>query len=288
MMATTMSANVFFWIIPGQRKVVAALRAGQPVDPMHGQRGKQRSVHNTYFTLPVVFTMLSNHYGFVYGATAQLARAGGADARRRADPRSFVLRHKALAEGRPVPWRYAAIGTLVDRRRCSRCSCRRRRRRARRRCRRRRFAEVQAIVEQRCQLCHNAQVPSKNVRLDSPEAIVAQAQAVHQQAVVLKVMPMDALARLALLAPPLLAGQHHEVVAAEHQRQGHLDVDRMLTQAVSPTVALSAASGSPTTCAPGIAPICSISILAGAGGRSSSRPRSAVRRHCRDHLLRAD
>jgi uncharacterized membrane protein len=61
MIATAMSANVFFWIIPGQRKVVAAIKAGEPVDPVHGQRGKQRSVHNTYFTLPVLFAMLSNH-----------------------------------------------------------------------------------------------------------------------------------------------------------------------------------------------------------------------------------
>ena len=45
MMATAMSANVFFWIIPGQRKTVAAMAAGEPVDPVHGQRGKQRSVH---------------------------------------------------------------------------------------------------------------------------------------------------------------------------------------------------------------------------------------------------
>ena len=66
MLATSMSANVFFWIIPGQRKVVAALKAGQPVDPMHGKRAKQRSVHNTYFTLPVLFAMLSNHYGWLY------------------------------------------------------------------------------------------------------------------------------------------------------------------------------------------------------------------------------
>src|SRR6185295_14081772 len=57
MMATTMSGNVFFWIIPGQRKNVQALREGKPVDPIHGARGKQRSVHNTYFTLPVLFAM---------------------------------------------------------------------------------------------------------------------------------------------------------------------------------------------------------------------------------------
>ena len=53
------------------------------------------------------------------------------------------------------------------------------------------FAEVQAIVDQRCQMCHDAQVPSKNVRLDTPEAIAAHAQAVYQQVVVLKLMPMN-------------------------------------------------------------------------------------------------
>jgi uncharacterized membrane protein len=66
MMATAMSANVFFWIIPGQRTVVAQIKAGQPVDPIHGKRGKQRSVHNTYFTLPVLFAMLSGHYSFTW------------------------------------------------------------------------------------------------------------------------------------------------------------------------------------------------------------------------------
>lgn len=65
-MATAMSANVFFWIIPGQRRMVSALKAGLPVDPLDGKRGKQRSVHNTYFTLPVVLLMLSNHYSFTY------------------------------------------------------------------------------------------------------------------------------------------------------------------------------------------------------------------------------
>ena len=66
MMATAMSASVFFWIIPGQKKVIASIQADAPVNPIHGQRGKQRSVHNTYFTLPVLFTMLSGHYSFTY------------------------------------------------------------------------------------------------------------------------------------------------------------------------------------------------------------------------------
>lgn len=65
-MATAMSANVFFWIIPGQRRMVKAMKAGEAPNPLDGKRGKQRSVHNTYFTLPVVLLMISNHYSFAY------------------------------------------------------------------------------------------------------------------------------------------------------------------------------------------------------------------------------
>ncbi|MBV6304319.1 urate hydroxylase PuuD [Candidimonas humi] len=68
LMATCMSANVFFWIIPGQHRMVDALKAGRKPDPLDGKRGKQRSVHNTYFTLPVVFLMLSNHYSFAFSS----------------------------------------------------------------------------------------------------------------------------------------------------------------------------------------------------------------------------
>lgn len=190
MVATTMSANVFFWIIPGQRKVVAALRAGDPVDPVHGQRGKQRSVHNTYFTLPVLFTMLSNHYGFLYQAKYNWVvlvaiMLGGALIRT-----SFVLRHKALAFGKAVPWQYAAIGTVVlasvvfallpapqAGATASAAPIK--------------FADVQPVIAQRCQMCHNEQMQSKNVRLDSAAEIGKHAQLVYQQAVVLKTMPLN-------------------------------------------------------------------------------------------------
>lgn len=92
-MATAMSANVFFWIIPGQRRMVAALKAGKEPNPLDGKRGKQRSVHNTYFTLPVVFLMLSTHYSFLYtGRHAWVAMSlfifAGAVIRQ-----YFVLRH---------------------------------------------------------------------------------------------------------------------------------------------------------------------------------------------------
>jgi uncharacterized membrane protein len=189
MMATTMTANVAMVIIPGQRKVVAALREDRPVDPVHGQRGKQRSVHNTYFTLPVVFTMISNHYGFIFGARHNwlvlvVLMLAGALIRL-----SFVLRHKALVEQRPVPWRYAIAGALVlvatvaaltpappaALAKAAPPS----------------FAEVEGIVQQRCVVCHNAALANKNVRLDSAAEIRAHAQQVYQQAVVLKLMPMS-------------------------------------------------------------------------------------------------
>ena len=66
MIGTIMVANVFFQIIPGQKKLVAEIRAGVDPDPTPGIVGKQRSVHNTYLTLPVLFIMISNHYPMTY------------------------------------------------------------------------------------------------------------------------------------------------------------------------------------------------------------------------------
>ena len=189
MMATAMSANVAHWIIPGQRKVVAQLKAGLPVDPVYGQRGKQRSVHNTYFTLPVLIAMLSNHYGWLYEAPhnwAVLVVMMGAGASIR---QFFVARHKAKLAGQRAPWGYALTGVAmilgvvlalapapkpvvaaapVPT-----------------------FAQVQAVVQQRCVLCHNAQVQNKGIELDRPELIRQNAMALHQQAVVLKAMPLN-------------------------------------------------------------------------------------------------
>jgi uncharacterized membrane protein len=65
--ATIMSANVFFIIIPNQKKVVASLLKGETPDPALGRQAKQRSLHNNYLTLPVLFLMLSNHYPLAFG-----------------------------------------------------------------------------------------------------------------------------------------------------------------------------------------------------------------------------
>ncbi len=201
MLATTMSASVFFWIIPGQKKVIESIKAGQPVDPIHGMRGKQRSVHNTYFTLPVLFAMLSGHYSFTYTHPQNwlvliLMMFAGAAIRQ-----FFVMRHgfKLGRNANPLP--YALVGMVViigvivwlrpappaavpvatqmvpaspiiaagpaE------------------------YVAVVKVLEQRCAMCHGAQVQMKNVRFDTPDQLKLHAQNIYQQAVVTKVMPMN-------------------------------------------------------------------------------------------------
>ena len=189
MIATSMSANVFFWIIPGQRTVVADLKAGKPVNPIHGQRAKQRSVHNTYFTLPVLFAMLSNHYSFAYSHPQNWLVLIGMMFAGAAIRQFFVLRHGFKLGRNPHPWKYAAVGiasivALIVWMKPApvaavavpeTVSC----------------AQVQPIMEQRCVMCHGAALQSKGVRLDSPAEIKNHAQAIYQQAVVSKIMPMN-------------------------------------------------------------------------------------------------
>ena len=192
MMATTMSGNVFFWIIPGQRENVALLRQGKPINPIHGQRGKQRSVHNTYFTLPVLFAMLSNHYSFTYThqynwIVLLLIMLGGAAIRQ-----FFVVRHRFKLGNARNPLPYAMVGIAVlgltivwmkpapvaapaPGAAVQKVS----------------FGEVQKVLEQRCAMCHGAAMQMKNVRLDTPDQVALHAQAIYQQAVVTKIMPMN-------------------------------------------------------------------------------------------------
>ncbi|MBX9662628.1 urate hydroxylase PuuD [Novosphingobium sp.] len=68
MIGTAMVGNVFFVIIPNQRKVVAALVKGEVPDPALGKAAKSRSLHNNYMTLPVLFVMISHHYAMTFGA----------------------------------------------------------------------------------------------------------------------------------------------------------------------------------------------------------------------------
>jgi uncharacterized membrane protein len=136
--------------------------------------------------------MLSNHYGWLYQGPNNwlvlvLLMLAGALIRH-----SFVARHKAHVEGRRTPWEQAVAGTLVlvglalwlappppsaeARAAVARPAT---------------YAEVRAVIDQRCVLCHNAQVQNKNVALHTPELLKQHAQAVYQQTSVLKLMPMN-------------------------------------------------------------------------------------------------
>jgi hypothetical protein len=115
-LGTIMSANVFFRIIPAQRHMLAMTREGRPVDTSYGVRAKGRSIQNHYMTLPVLFTMLSNHFPSTYGSSP---RGGGADAAR-GGPRARAARGRAgggvrgggLGDSDPV--RHVPCGASVE------------------------------------------------------------------------------------------------------------------------------------------------------------------------------
>jgi uncharacterized membrane protein len=191
MLGTIMAANVAHIIIPSQRKLVEAKEQGVAPDPIEGLRGKQRSVHNNYFTLPVLFTMISNHYPQTYGhprgwlvLLAILLLAAYVR-------HFFNLRHK----GRTV-WAIpvtAALGALAlaiaiapaKPQAGSTAPT---------------FKQVQAIIAQRCLSCHAEKptqegfaVAPKDVKLDTPERIAANAQKIYEQVVATKAMPIGNL-----------------------------------------------------------------------------------------------
>ena len=202
MLATSMSANVAHWIIPGQRKLVAAIKAGEPVDPIHGTRGKQRNMHNTYFTLPVLFAMLSGHYSFTYThpqnwLVLMAMMCAGAAIRH-----FFVMRHGHKLGRNANPLSYAGVGVAVilalmvwlapapepvqvtsDSIAVNAGSTGATGQIG--------YKTLQPILAQRCYMCHGVQVQMKNVRLDSVAQVKRHAQAVYQQVVVSKLMPMN-------------------------------------------------------------------------------------------------
>jgi uncharacterized membrane protein len=184
MLATAMSANVLMVIIPGQKKVIAAMKACLAPDPAHPLRAKQRSVHNTYFTLPVLFAMLSNHYSFAYAANYNwlaltFIMLAGALIRQ-----YFVARHKGTQHagywivaiallGGVAAWLAPAVQPASQ---VSTVPT---------------FTEIKTIIDQRCAMCHNANVQMKNVAFHTPELITKNAVLIYQQAVVTRAMPMN-------------------------------------------------------------------------------------------------
>lgn len=190
-LGTIMVANVFFVIIPGQRRMVEAAARGEAPDPADGIRAKQRSVHNTYFTLPVLFVMTSNHYAMTFGHEYNwiiLVAISLVGALIRI---YFVERHKGNAS--PLPIIAAALIILAmviamapkSRATTSVALS---------------VEDIRPVIEHRCVTCHSAQpthiafpAAPAGVMFDSEDQILADADRIYQQTVVTRAMPIGNL-----------------------------------------------------------------------------------------------
>ena len=196
LIGTMMVANVFIIIIPNQKKVVADLIAGRQPDPKLGMQAKQRSLHNNYLTLPVIFVMIANHYPLAFASAwnwliLAVVLVMGAVIRH-----YFNTKHKtgkgpiwtwgaAVAGFAAIVWLSAQPATSLDE-----------------------AAlppeietadlglEVENVVLSRCSMCHAAEplwegvtVPPKGVVLETPAQIRVHARAIEMQAVATHAMP---------------------------------------------------------------------------------------------------
>ena len=201
LIATWMSGNVFFVIMPNQRVVVADLQAGRTPDARYGVIAKQRSTHNNYLTLPVLFFMLSNHYPLAHGtqyavAIAALVLLMGVTIRH-----YFNTKH-VTGEGPLWTWiatfllflAAAWLSTVpkvgVAEAQASTSA------RVERVMAAPGFDEAAAIVQGRCSMCHAAEPawdgihwPPKGVMLEDEAQIAAQARAIYLHSAMSHAMP---------------------------------------------------------------------------------------------------
>ena len=190
-LGTIMAANVFFVIIPGQQQMVAAAERGEVPDPTPALKAKQRSVHNTYFTLPVLFVMTSNHYAMAYGHEYNWLILVGIALAGALIRIYFVNRHSGNASLLPVVVAVVIIAAIAlaiaprggDIREGSVS-----------------FDQVRNVVNARCTSCHSSApvhpafpVAPLGIVFDTDEQIINDADRIYQQTVVTRVMPIGNL-----------------------------------------------------------------------------------------------
>ena len=198
--ASIMTGNVFFIIMPNQRVVVDDLKAGRKPDPKYGKIAKQRSTHNNYLTLPVVFLMLSNHYPLIFATKynwiiASLVFLMGVTIRhwfntkhaRKGNPHwtwlVTVLLFLAIAWLSTAPMRTVEGEAKLEGEALVYASSPG-------------FEEVVGIVQGRCSMCHAAEPgweglywPPKDVVLETEAQIAHEAKRIYLQAGVTHAMP---------------------------------------------------------------------------------------------------
>jgi uncharacterized membrane protein len=189
MIGSIMAANVFFVIIPSQKAMVNAAKKGIPPDAQKGKNALFRSIHNNYFTLPVIFVMVSNHFPSTFGnkyqwivlAAISLGAAG--------------IKHwlNLREQGRLSIWIMPASVILLlaiayvtapasPNKECREVS----------------FAEINGIIQQRCISCHSSRptddvytVPPNGVTYDTPADILKKKDGILQRVVLTQTMPQN-------------------------------------------------------------------------------------------------
>lgn len=189
MLGSIMAANVFFVIIPSQKAMVKAAKEGKPLNPQLGKNAGLRSLHNNYFTLPVLFVMISNHFPSTFGneypwlilAIISLGAAGVKhylNLKEKGQLSVWVLPVSIVillaAAYISAPEKPGACNSEVS------------------------FNEVNAIVQKRCVSCHSSKPtddvytsPPNGVMYDTPEEIYKKKDLIMQRVVVTKTMPQN-------------------------------------------------------------------------------------------------
>ncbi|MFN8248378.1 MAG: urate hydroxylase PuuD [Ferruginibacter sp.] len=189
MLGSIMAANVFFVIIPSQKAMVNAAKTGQPLNPQLGKNAGMRSLHNNYFTLPVLFVMISNHFPSTFGndyswlvlAIITLGTAGV--------KHYLNLKEKGQLSVWVLPVSViillgAAFITAPDKPGSCKSEVS--------------FAEVNAIIQKRCITCHSSKptddvytAAPNGVMYDTPEQIANLKDKIMQRVVITKTMPQN-------------------------------------------------------------------------------------------------
>jgi uncharacterized membrane protein len=189
MLGTLMAANVFFIIIPAQKAMVKAAKEGRPLDPQLGKNAGLRSLHNNYFTLPVLFVMISNHFPSTFGndypwLILAIISVGAAGVKH-----YLNLREKGQLTVWVMPVSVlillsAAYLTSPDKPGACKENVS--------------FSDVNEIVQKRCIQCHSAKptddvytAPPNGIMYDTPDEIVKLKDKIMQRVVVTKTMPQN-------------------------------------------------------------------------------------------------
>jgi len=189
MIGSIMVANVFFVIIPSQKAMVNAAKKGQLPDETKGKNALRRSIHNNYFTLPVLFVMVSNHFPSTFGNKYQWAVLAAISIGAAGIKHWLNLRE----QGKISVWIMPASVLLllavayVTAPKPSNTKCREVS-----------FAEINVIIQQRCIQCHSSKptdnvytAPPNGVKYDTPQEIIAKKDLIMQRVVLTKTMPQN-------------------------------------------------------------------------------------------------